>query len=223
MAAPAANSLDLNNSPSVDEEAVIALDQSDIRGVVDRCSKSLIGRLSADRPFSVGTIEAALQSIWRQLDGFKIIDHGGRRLSQRFQQTPQTCPLNLIKSLASLSMNSQNLVSTREESEVASKAKQPVTSPATSLAPNLQLPNAMITNDPSQDFVFATTTEASQSTTSCLSLKKQARKKFKRIACVKRNPITVSEPHICKKICSNNNYAAKEGKGATPQWAPSDP
>ncbi|MED6191749.1 hypothetical protein PIB30_003552 [Stylosanthes scabra] len=76
MASSAANPLDLNHSPSVDEEPVIVLDQSVIHGGIDRCSKSLIGRLLADRSFSVGTIEAALQSIWRQPDGFKVIDHG---------------------------------------------------------------------------------------------------------------------------------------------------
>ncbi|MED6192730.1 hypothetical protein PIB30_012900 [Stylosanthes scabra] len=66
-----------HTSHEEEEEPIIVLDRSDITVGVERCTRSLIGRLLADRSFSAGTIEAALGSIWRNLNGFKIVDRGG--------------------------------------------------------------------------------------------------------------------------------------------------
>ncbi|MED6218011.1 hypothetical protein PIB30_023098 [Stylosanthes scabra] len=68
--------MEIDNPSSVEEETVIILENSDICDGLVRYSKSLIGRLMADRSFSVDTIELTLLSIWRQLNGFKVIDHG---------------------------------------------------------------------------------------------------------------------------------------------------
>ncbi|MED6159738.1 hypothetical protein PIB30_045057 [Stylosanthes scabra] len=73
---PTNSSASLNNN-SVEEETIIVLEASDISGSLDRCSKSLLGRLFANRPFSGGTIELALSSIWWQPKSFKVIDNGG--------------------------------------------------------------------------------------------------------------------------------------------------
>ncbi|MED6221880.1 hypothetical protein PIB30_059055 [Stylosanthes scabra] len=62
---------------SVSAEKEGGLFKSDIQGGVERCSKSLIGRLLADRSFTAGTIKSALYSIWRQPEGFKVSDRGG--------------------------------------------------------------------------------------------------------------------------------------------------
>ncbi|MED6191748.1 hypothetical protein PIB30_003551 [Stylosanthes scabra] len=118
--------------------------------------------------------------------------------------------------MASLSMNSQNIVPAREDPEV------PITSTITTLAPKLNLLNGVNNTETAKDLVFTTTAEASHSTSSRLSLKKQARAKFKRIAGVKRNPIGVSENQLCKKLCAETKQPTEEGEGATPQWAPND-
>ncbi|MED6123199.1 hypothetical protein PIB30_046877 [Stylosanthes scabra] len=47
------------------EEYVVKFDDEDIRESVNKCSKSLIGKLLSDRNFSVGTLESALHAIWR--------------------------------------------------------------------------------------------------------------------------------------------------------------
>ncbi|MED6121187.1 hypothetical protein PIB30_027796 [Stylosanthes scabra] len=57
----------LNGNPAlhdIDEEAVIVLVLSDITEGIEHCSKSLLGRILADRSFSAGTIETSLTSIW---------------------------------------------------------------------------------------------------------------------------------------------------------------
>ncbi|XLU57966.1 hypothetical protein S245_052614 [Arachis hypogaea] len=59
------------------EENVINFEEKDIQGRRKRCERSLIGRLLADRQFLSGTIEAAMNSIWRQPERFKVINHGG--------------------------------------------------------------------------------------------------------------------------------------------------
>ncbi|MED6121547.1 hypothetical protein PIB30_031308, partial [Stylosanthes scabra] len=74
------------NSAVADDKLVIVLDPSDIQGGLQRCSKSLIGRLMADRSFSVGTIESALHSIWSQPKGFKAIDNGGNKFQFFFYE-----------------------------------------------------------------------------------------------------------------------------------------
>ncbi|XP_025607851.1 uncharacterized protein At4g02000-like [Arachis hypogaea] len=80
MAAPAASlPSDLSNPVSAgsEEETVVRFDNEDIQEGVEKCSKSLVDRLLADRGFSSGTLEAALTAIWRQPDGFKVLNHGG--------------------------------------------------------------------------------------------------------------------------------------------------
>ncbi|XP_025673672.1 uncharacterized protein [Arachis hypogaea] len=68
-----------------DEDSIIVIEKKDIQVGVERCSRSLVGRLWADKQFSVGTIEPAMQAIWRQPEGFKVIDHGGNVFQFFFQ------------------------------------------------------------------------------------------------------------------------------------------
>ncbi|MED6180667.1 hypothetical protein PIB30_012265 [Stylosanthes scabra] len=79
MASPAENPVRSLNPDVNDEEPVIVLHASDIQFGIERCSKSLIGRLLFDRSFSGATIETAMHSIWRQPDGFKVLDLGGNK------------------------------------------------------------------------------------------------------------------------------------------------
>ena len=58
------------------EEDILFFDEVDIREGVEECSKSLIGRMLADRSFSSGTMEVALGAIWGHLEGFRVLDHG---------------------------------------------------------------------------------------------------------------------------------------------------
>ncbi|MED6225950.1 hypothetical protein PIB30_098567, partial [Stylosanthes scabra] len=53
------------------EESVVNFGDEDIRKGVDKCSKCLIGKLLSNRSFSVGTLETALQAIWKQPKGFR--------------------------------------------------------------------------------------------------------------------------------------------------------
>ncbi|MED6157238.1 hypothetical protein PIB30_021583 [Stylosanthes scabra] len=73
----AALSKRIPDSHYVEEDSDIVLDRTDIQDGIERCSKSLIRRLLADRSFFAGTIETALNAIWRQPDGFKVVDRGG--------------------------------------------------------------------------------------------------------------------------------------------------
>ncbi|MED6109684.1 hypothetical protein PIB30_035952 [Stylosanthes scabra] len=77
MANPLIPSKSIPVSHEEEEEPIIMLDRYDITVGVERCTRSLIGRLLADRSFSAGTIEAALGSIWRHPDGFKVLNRGG--------------------------------------------------------------------------------------------------------------------------------------------------
>ncbi|MED6174181.1 hypothetical protein PIB30_066549 [Stylosanthes scabra] len=85
MAALSANALKSTPTTAVDDEAMIVLDASDISVGLERCSKSLIGRLLVESPFSSGTIESALTTIWRQPQGFNIINHGGNKFQFFFE------------------------------------------------------------------------------------------------------------------------------------------
>nr|XP_025692947.1 uncharacterized protein LOC112795221 [Arachis hypogaea] len=59
-----------------EENKVISYANEDIQEGIEKCSKSLIGRLLADRQFSRGTLEAAIYAIWSQPEGFKVLEHG---------------------------------------------------------------------------------------------------------------------------------------------------
>ncbi|MED6144746.1 hypothetical protein PIB30_018419 [Stylosanthes scabra] len=241
MALPSNSPLQSPVHDRVDDEPIIILDATDIQHGIARCSKSLIGRLLVDHSFSGSTIDTALQSIWRQPEGFKIqfwnlpehykskeiggklgssfgdvieadlfqvrglencivkakdekwgewlkSDQGGRRFpSSKENSDPnlnhsrdnsqgkqiKPVPVNLTKSLASLSMNSSAESHSRgDNEEVLSKAN-----------PNLPITdvpevNAGIINMTKhstyqpQDFVFTTSTETTKSTSAKLSIKK---------------------------------------------------
>ncbi|XP_072066652.1 uncharacterized protein At4g02000-like [Arachis hypogaea] len=60
-----------------EEEVVVGFEDKDIAEGLQKCSQSLVGRILADRAFSVGTMESALFSIWGQPAGFKVQSHGG--------------------------------------------------------------------------------------------------------------------------------------------------
>ncbi|XP_025628853.1 uncharacterized protein At4g02000-like [Arachis hypogaea] len=59
------------------EEVVVGFEDKDIVEGLQKCSRSLVGRMLADQAFSVGTMESALFSIWGQPAGFKVQSHGG--------------------------------------------------------------------------------------------------------------------------------------------------
>ncbi|RYR16647.1 hypothetical protein Ahy_B04g073681 [Arachis hypogaea] len=59
-----------------EENEVLRFEDEDIQESIEKCKRSLIGKLLADRKFSSGTLEAALYAIWRQLEGFRVMDHG---------------------------------------------------------------------------------------------------------------------------------------------------
>ncbi|RYQ87864.1 hypothetical protein Ahy_B09g095407 [Arachis hypogaea] len=61
----------------LEEDQIIQFGEEDIKEGLEKCTRSLVGRLMADRKFSAGTLEAALLAIWRQPVGFKVLDHGG--------------------------------------------------------------------------------------------------------------------------------------------------
>ncbi|MED6209251.1 hypothetical protein PIB30_052943 [Stylosanthes scabra] len=264
MAASAAQSVRIDNSSSVDEEAIIVLETSDIRGGLERRSKSLMGRLMADRSFSVGTIEVALHSIWRQPNGFKVIDHGGNKFQSFFEEEKyliriergsrkgrQYCegigldvrncsmqiddslkgelqdekwgewlrsdqggrreiawkeninpnvhhqessiqnnhgkpiPVNLIKSLANLSMQSHNTLQDRGEEEVTSKAVVTTKDNAMDHGSAQQPIPAMLKDGIQENFVFASK-ENSLTNTKRITLKQQARRRYVHVAGVKR-------------------------------------
>ncbi|KAL4321864.1 DUF4283 domain protein [Arachis hypogaea] len=55
---------------------VILLDDSYIKDGLEVCGRSLVGRIMADKPFSIGTIEPAMFIIWRQPEGFRVVAPG---------------------------------------------------------------------------------------------------------------------------------------------------
>ncbi|MED6108078.1 hypothetical protein PIB30_020174 [Stylosanthes scabra] len=71
---------DQRSQDKEEDEEVIKF-HDDIWEGLEKCSKSLIGRLLVDCQFNAETLEAALYSIWRQLEGFKVMNHGSFRVS----------------------------------------------------------------------------------------------------------------------------------------------
>ncbi|QHO25038.1 DUF4283 domain protein [Arachis hypogaea] len=60
-----------------DEEEIIGFEDTDIQAGIDKCSRSLMGRIMVVRLFSAETIKSALYAFWRQLEGFKVQSYGG--------------------------------------------------------------------------------------------------------------------------------------------------
>ncbi|MED6148803.1 hypothetical protein PIB30_056326 [Stylosanthes scabra] len=58
-----------------EEDEIVILEEEDIRSGVDDCSRSLLGRLMADRNFNVGAVEAAFNAIWNQPTSLRIKQH----------------------------------------------------------------------------------------------------------------------------------------------------
>ncbi|XP_057734763.1 uncharacterized protein LOC130950262 [Arachis stenosperma] len=71
-----------------DEETgnLIQLEEEDIRGGVSSWINSLIGKLFADKQFSVGTMEGALKAIWGRLEGLRVTDIGGNNFQFFFDR-----------------------------------------------------------------------------------------------------------------------------------------
>ncbi|KAL4316209.1 hypothetical protein AHAS_Ahas15G0262200 [Arachis hypogaea] len=61
----------------LEEDQIIEFGEEDIKKGLEKCTRTLVGRLMADHKFSAGTLEVALLAIWRQPVGFKVLDHGG--------------------------------------------------------------------------------------------------------------------------------------------------
>ncbi|XP_016165084.1 uncharacterized protein LOC107607672 [Arachis ipaensis] len=64
-----------------DEESdnEVLVEEEDIKKGKEACAKSLIGRVFADKKFSVGTMENAFRTIWGRPEGFRISDRGGNK------------------------------------------------------------------------------------------------------------------------------------------------
>ncbi|XP_072080941.1 uncharacterized protein [Arachis hypogaea] len=58
-----------------DDDDLIVLANEDISKGIHACHKSLSGRIFADRPFSIGTIENALYAIWNKPKGFRVVEN----------------------------------------------------------------------------------------------------------------------------------------------------
>ncbi|MED6208567.1 hypothetical protein PIB30_046443 [Stylosanthes scabra] len=62
----------------------VILVEDDISKSFRVCAKSLIGRIFADRIFSIGTMESAMGAIWSKPGGFRVADlEIGRKLARR--------------------------------------------------------------------------------------------------------------------------------------------
>ncbi|MED6210488.1 hypothetical protein PIB30_064554 [Stylosanthes scabra] len=64
----------------------IQLKEKDIRGGLKACFNSLVGRLFADKAFSVGTMESALRAIWEKTQGFRVIEVGHNKFQFFFEE-----------------------------------------------------------------------------------------------------------------------------------------
>ncbi|MED6134305.1 hypothetical protein PIB30_035867 [Stylosanthes scabra] len=74
------------DSSEEDEEGeeVVKLAEEDISESIKLCANSLIGRIFADRAFSVGTMESAMKAIWLKPVGFRVAElKVGRKLAGR--------------------------------------------------------------------------------------------------------------------------------------------
>ncbi|MED6186395.1 hypothetical protein PIB30_066242 [Stylosanthes scabra] len=60
----------LEDDGGLEDEGIIVFGEEDVEESIQICAKSLIGRILADRAFSVGTVEGAMRGIWSQPDGF---------------------------------------------------------------------------------------------------------------------------------------------------------
>ncbi|XP_016199277.1 uncharacterized protein LOC107640255 [Arachis ipaensis] len=65
---------------------VIFFDDADIKGGLEAYRKSVIERILADKAFIVGTMKLAMYAIWRQPEGFRVIDHGGNTFQFFFEK-----------------------------------------------------------------------------------------------------------------------------------------
>ena len=59
-----------------EEDEILYFEEEDIRQGLEERSNSLVGRLLADRSFTLGTMENALKAIWGHPEGFRIQEHG---------------------------------------------------------------------------------------------------------------------------------------------------
>ena len=69
-----------------EDDDILFFEEDDIREGIEVCSKSLLGRLLADRAFSIGTMEAALGAIWGHPEGFRVVDHGDNTFQFFFER-----------------------------------------------------------------------------------------------------------------------------------------
>ncbi|KAL4338333.1 hypothetical protein AHAS_Ahas12G0199700 [Arachis hypogaea] len=57
-----------------DEEEIIGFEDTDIQAGIDKCSRSLMGRIMVVRLFSAETIKSALYAFWRQLEAYSPLN-----------------------------------------------------------------------------------------------------------------------------------------------------
>ncbi|XP_015934399.1 uncharacterized protein LOC107460540 [Arachis duranensis] len=62
-----------------ENEDLVQLGDEKIAKGTEACSKSLLGRLFADKPFSQGTLDNALRVIWGRPMGFRTVERGNNR------------------------------------------------------------------------------------------------------------------------------------------------
>ncbi|MED6150086.1 hypothetical protein PIB30_068856 [Stylosanthes scabra] len=98
MAASAANSLEISNPHSTDEEAVIVLESSDILDDLMKCSKSLISRWMDDPSFSA-EIPLKYERIGIFCNYCGHIGHEGGRWENTMKENinPNSVPVDNIK------------------------------------------------------------------------------------------------------------------------------
>ncbi|MED6173768.1 hypothetical protein PIB30_062724 [Stylosanthes scabra] len=61
-----------HGTDSITEDDIVTLDASDINVPTEDVSKSLIGRIMADRTFSFGLVESSFSAIWNYPEGLQI-------------------------------------------------------------------------------------------------------------------------------------------------------
>ncbi|MED6170582.1 hypothetical protein PIB30_032385 [Stylosanthes scabra] len=263
MASPAVNVECNPNVNNHENETIIVVEQSVIHRGIELSSRSLFGRILSDRAFTGGTIESALNIIWRQPNGFKVRDkensivkakvnlnatkslrrslkvagpnqnvievtlkvRSKKRSGAIGSNLIKPIPVNLIQSLANLSVQPQQKDIVGEENEVTSRICQPITNlncniTRGSVAAN-DIPREILQkrNETDPPFAFAAIEGNAHHSPKKGNLK-QARRKFIRISGTKRRTQGDNTDSASKKICSEDTISTEEGDGVTPQWAP---
>ncbi|MED6207313.1 hypothetical protein PIB30_034635 [Stylosanthes scabra] len=175
---------------------------------IRNCSTQIDDSLKGEGGRRVTTLKENIQAITNQVE------------SSIKSKSDKPVPVNLIKSLAGLSVASKTEKSNEDDSEALSKANPPQPSMMIVSETPLQPVRPAINHENQNEFVFTTNVINSENSSQRVSLKQQARKKFIKVSGTKRSSTDNKNTQACKKLCSTEVSTAEEGEGATPQWAP---